>query len=144
LRSRILEPLSERFRDGEGNDKIRTISVQDQINMLSDTWKPVDLIDDKQLECEDGYVIQLIPYDAGDHIAYEYRKKVDLQKIKNEINSLKKQLSAGDYKITKCYEANLLKEALPYNISELHVERQILRDKINEFEEYYNEMVNGE
>lgn len=138
MRSRILEPLAERFTDEDGVNRTRTISVQEQINMLPDTWKPVDLIDDKQLECEDGYVVQLIPYDAGDHIAYEYRKKIDLQKVKYEINSLKDQLSDGDYKIVKCYEATLLNEALPYDIAGLHEEREVLRNRINELENYYN------
>lgn len=51
-----------------------------------------------------------------------------------EISSLKERLSSSDYKITKCMEAQLLGDSLPYDINELHTERQQIRDKINELE----------
>lgn len=51
-----------------------------------------------------------------------------------EIESLKMQLESTDYKIIKCSEYQLLGEELPYNIAELHSERQALRDRINELE----------
>lgn len=49
-----------------------------------------------------------------------------------EISSLKERLSSSDYKITKCMEAQLLGDSLPYDINKLHTERQQIRDKINE------------
>ena len=58
----------------------------------------------------------------------------DKCKVSREIERLKNILSDGDYKITKCYEANLLGEQLPYDIMVLHKERQSLRDRINELE----------
>ena len=51
-----------------------------------------------------------------------------------EANELKSQLSNTDYKIIKCYEYNLAGLELPYDIEELHSERQDLRDQINELE----------
>ena len=54
---------------------------------------------------------------------------------KNQILKLKEELSSTDYKIIKCYEFQLAKMELPYNIVNLHEERQMLRDKINELEE---------
>lgn len=51
-----------------------------------------------------------------------------------EIKSLKMQLESTDYKIIKCSEYQLLGEELPYNIAELHSERQALRNRINELE----------
>lgn len=51
-----------------------------------------------------------------------------------EIDSLKSQLSATDYKVTKCAECSLMGEALPYDIEALHAERQALRNRINELE----------
>lgn len=51
-----------------------------------------------------------------------------------EIESCKVQLSATDYKVTKCAECSLMGEALPYDIEALHAERQALRDRINELE----------
>lgn len=55
--------------------------------------------------------------------------------IKREIARLKDELSATDYKIIKCSEYSLSGQELPYDIAELHAERQALRDRINELEE---------
>lgn len=54
--------------------------------------------------------------------------------IQAEIDELKSQLSATDYKIIKCSEYSLNGQELPYNIAQLHAERQALRDRINELE----------
>ena len=51
-----------------------------------------------------------------------------------DIESLKSELQESDYKVIKCAEAICLNEELPYNMTELHNERQALRDKINELE----------
>ena len=52
-----------------------------------------------------------------------------------DIESLKSELQASDYKVIKCAEAICLNAELPYNMTELHKERQALRDKINKLEE---------
>ena len=57
-----------------------------------------------------------------------------------DIESLKSELQESDYKVIKCAEAICLNEELPYNMTELHNERQALRDKINELE---SEVQNG-
>ena len=57
-----------------------------------------------------------------------------------EIERLKSELQESDYKVIKCAEAICLNEELPYNMTELHKERQELRDKINELE---SEVQNG-
>lgn len=49
-----------------------------------------------------------------------------------EIDYLKEKLAETDYKIIKSYEYQLAQLELPYDIMELHSERQVLRDKINE------------
>lgn len=48
-----------------------------------------------------------------------------------KIAELKRQLSATDYKVIKCAECQLLGEELPYDVAELHAERQAIRDEIN-------------
>ena len=58
----------------------------------------------------------------------------------SEIERLKSELQEGDYKVIKCAEAICLNAELPYNMTELHNERQALRDKINELE---SEVQNG-
>lgn len=52
-----------------------------------------------------------------------------------KIAELKAQLSATDYKVIKCSECQLLGVEMPYNIIELHNERQAVRDEINRLEQ---------
>ena len=54
--------------------------------------------------------------------------------VLSEIERLKSKLQESDYKVIKCAEAICLNAELPYNMTELHNERQALRDKINELE----------
>lgn len=56
---------------------------------------------------------------------------IDIQK---QIFELKTELSDGDYKIIKCYEAQMAGEVLPYDILEIHKERNKIRNEINELE----------
>ena len=53
---------------------------------------------------------------------------------KIKIQKLKKELSNTDYKIIKCIESYLIGEVLPYDINQLHTERQAIRDQINKLE----------
>ena len=57
-----------------------------------------------------------------------------------DIESLKSELQDSDYKVIKCAEAMAVGAEMPYNMTELHKERQALRDKINELE---SEVQNG-
>ena len=50
------------------------------------------------------------------------------------IAKLKDTLTSTDYKVIKCYEASLISEDMPYNVTELHRERQEIRDEINRLE----------
>lgn len=113
----------------------RRIESEAVVASLSQEWKPVDKIDEQKLQCEEGYIVKIVPYDAGDHISFRYEKKQDLQQIRQNIENLKNELKDGDYKVNKCYEASLTKQEMPYNIQELHSQRQLLRQKINELEE---------
>ena len=61
-----------------------------------------------------------------------------------EIAELKSQLASTDYKIIKCSEAQLVGDELPYNVAELHTERQALRDRINQLEASIAEEVSTE
>lgn len=138
LVSKILREYIESYR-GENDDiKQRTVTVEDQIpEYVNNGYKPVDPVDEKKLsECEENYIYRLQPYDAGDHIAYEYVKMFDIQKFRTQINDLKQKLSDNDYKVTKCMEAKLLDMPLPYDIQAVHIENQAMRDRINEIEEF--------
>ena len=58
----------------------------------------------------------------------------------SEIERLKSELQASDYKVIKCAEALTIGADMPYDVASLHNERQALRDKINELE---SEVQNG-
>ena len=54
--------------------------------------------------------------------------------VEQKIESLKQQLSSSDYKIIKCFEAQLIGGEQPYDIVALHSERQKIRDEIKSLE----------
>lgn len=135
MTSKMLEPYNESIRDDDGELKDRVVSIEEQAAVLIEQgWKPVDLIDESQMITEKGFNIEIVPYDAGEHISYRYVKSFDQKEVSNKIKSLKKELSAGDYKIIKCYEASLAGDFLPYDMETLRKERQSIRDQINELE----------
>lgn len=135
LRSRFIEPYTEIRVNKDGEHYNHEVTVEEQIANLSDDWKPVEPIDPERLKTENGNIVIIQPYNAGDHIGYHYIEKKDIQAIKKEISSLKEELSSTDYQVIKCYEASLLGEAMPYNVPTLVSTRQIARDKINQLEE---------
>ena len=53
----------------------RRIESEAVVASLSQEWKPVDKIDEQKLQCEEGYIVKIVPYDAGDHISFRYEKK---------------------------------------------------------------------
>lgn len=67
-------------------------------------------------------------------IKWKTNTELEIEKQKAEIASLKVQLADTDYQIIKSSEYQLLGLEAPYNLVELHSERQVLRDKINELE----------
>jgi hypothetical protein len=56
----------------------------------------------------------------------------NLKEVK--INNLKKELDSTDYRIIKCYEAQLGNEEMPYDLQELLTQRKAWRDEINTLE----------
>ena len=51
-----------------------------------------------------------------------------------KIADLKARLSKTDDKVIECSECHLLGQDMPYDVAELHRERQAIRDQINELE----------
>lgn len=135
LRSRLIVPIQRMWIDGDGNQHEEIVSVEQQIAELSEAWKPVDEISPEALVSNDeNYIIVPVPYDHGERIAYRYEKRYDYQRIKQKVADLKQALTDSDYKVMKCYEASMLGQPMPYDIEEVHAERQAMRDKINELE----------
>jgi len=54
--------------------------------------------------------------------------------IISRLSHIKQYLNESDYKIIKCYEAELANESMPYNIQELLKQRKDWRNEINELE----------
>lgn len=57
-----------------------------------------------------------------------------------EIRNLQSELSStaspvGDWKVAKCYEYQLAGLEAPYDINELHAQRDSIRQRINEIQE---------
>ncbi len=111
----------------------------------------VDVIDVKHMsevsgsylsfvECEPPKVKgcgSLIPYYEEDNGVVYQRWEVipnDPIVVRQQIEVLKAQLAASDYKVMKCYEASLVGKELPYDMVVLHEERQGVRDRIGELE----------
>lgn len=57
------------------------------------------------------------------------------ERIIAEIDRLKSELTATDYQVIKSYEYTLTRQPLPYDLTDLHSERQLLRNRINELEQ---------
>lgn len=135
LVSKQICEYTEKYKDNNGNDCIKVITIDMQIpELLSNGWKQVDPVDESRRICDVGFFVRITPFDNGDRISYNYIQKVDVKMYKTEIDKNKKILSDSDYKVSKCYEASLLGEPLPYDINELHTMRQAARDKVNELE----------
>ena len=64
----------------------------------------------------------------------------ELKSMIAEIKSLKTLLSNSDYKVIKCMEAMMVGGEIPYDMAELHTERQSIRDRINEIENSLSSM----
>lgn len=134
LVSKQISDRVERYQEETGEIRQRIVSVEEQLTELDKNWKPVDLLDESKTLCENGYVVRIIPFDNDDRISFKYEKVFDKKGILSEIEQLKEILSGGDYRITKCYEASLTGEPLPYDIKSLREERQKVRNRINELE----------
>lgn len=98
--------------------------------MVAAGWKPIDDIDESKMQCEDGYFVKITPKEESDRISISYEKVLDIGKLRNDIESAKRELTESDYKVIKCYEYVLVGKIPPYDIEILHIERQKLRDLI--------------
>lgn len=146
LVSKILKEYVEKYKDEEtGETKERMVTIEEQSAFLSKNgWKIVDMVDASRLECEENYSIHIQPCDAGDRIGYRYEKSLDKNAVKKKIDALTYRLSSetsdiGDYRIIKCYEASLLGKPLPYDIEELSIKRQEVREEINKLKKMLEE-----
>ena len=65
----------------------------------------------------------------------ELKDEEDKRTKAEEITRLKQELANTDYQIIKCSECQLLGQPMPYDVAELHAQRQAIRYEINKLEE---------
>ena len=132
------------------------VNNNEDLNLfLTEGYLPLEVDDDipnEELEVDDDIpneeLYDLIPKYHFDEERKVWRKtfykKISRVKVNGIIDSLKQQLADTDYKVVKNmeYQMAMMTSVEPntiildlYNPKELHDERQILRDKINELEE---------
>ena len=108
-RNQIVLHGTRTIKDKDGNEKeVKTQIINPKEKMLlADGW-------------------EIVPEPTEEEIAK--------QKAEQEVRVLKRSLSDTDYKVIKCMESYLCGESLPYDIRELHAERDEQRRIINENE----------
>lgn len=79
------------------------------------------------------YVAPVQPKPTEEELAEQARQQ-QISQLTAQIDGLKAQIAASDYKIIKTYEYALLGEQTEYDIETVHAERQALRDQINTLE----------
>jgi hypothetical protein len=62
------------------------------------------------------------------------QKIINLNEKLSRKDYLKQQLNLTDYRVIKCYEAQLLQEEMPYDLQTLLAQRKAWRDEINQLE----------
>lgn len=109
--------------------------VKKQLDKLfEDGYK--EFIFSEKPEAKEGG-IAVVSFDERDDKIYQvWTIETDVDYYQQLIDEKKAKLAASDYKIIKCQEAQLIGKELPYDIEKLSIERQALRDEINDLEKY--------
>lgn len=94
-----------------------------------DGW--YELSDDGSVYIEPVAPVQ--PEPTEEELAEQARQQ-QISQVTAQIDGLKAQIAASDYKIIKTYEYDLLGEQTEYDMQAVHAERQALRDQINSLE----------
>ena len=68
------------------------------------------------------------------------RKEQEIRNLESKLSSVASNI--GDWKIAKCMEYQTMGMEIPYNINELHQERQAVRNKINQLQNEIIELQN--
>lgn len=77
----------------------------------------------------------IIPYVPTEEELAEIERRNKINNLNAQIESLRAEIASTDYIIIKVSELSFVdKECTEYNITEIHTQRQALRDKINELE----------
>lgn len=100
-----------------------------------DNWH--ELSDDGSVYTEPIAPVQ--PEPTEEELA-ELARQQQISQVTAQIDGLKAQIAASDYKVIKTYEYTLLGEQTEYDMEAVHAERQALRDQINTLEAQLSEL----
>jgi hypothetical protein len=118
--------------DNEGMIDVRFCDPNNGVKMANAGF--LNLVSSIQPTVQDGEVaVDSYKEENGKLVQY-WEVKVDSVYTQKKIDNLKEVLSSSDYKVIKCQEASLIGEQMPYDVDELHKERQSIRDEINRLE----------
>ena len=121
--------------DNEGMIDVRFCDPNNSVKMANlRNAGFLNLVSSIQPTVQDGEVaVDSYKEENGKLVQY-WEVKVDSVYTQKKIDNLKEVLSSSDYKVIKCQEASLIGEQMPYDVDELHKERQSIRDEINRLE----------
>ena len=94
-----------------------------------DGW--YELSDDGSVYVEPVAPVQ--PEPTEEELAEQARQQ-QISQLTAQIDGLKAQIAASDYKVIKTYEYTIIGEQTEYDMETVHAERQVLRDQINSLE----------
>ena len=130
--------ISKNIVEIKGNFPIKDVGFTLSRPGMNDNWDYSEFItvykevDSGAQFSNDGsvYVVPVVTVPTDEELA-EIKERERIASIQSEINELKSQLDASDYKVIKCFECSMVGEEMPYDVNELHAERQSIRDEIN-------------
>lgn len=121
--------------DNEGMIDVRFCSPNNGVKMANlRNAGFLDYVSSIQPTVQDGEVVVDSYKEENGKLVQYWEVKIDSVYIQKKIDNLKEVLSSSDYKVIKCQEASLIGEQMPYDVDELHKERQSIRDEINRLE----------
>ena len=98
----------------------------------------LDFVPSEQPRCDAGYIAKDSFTIVDGKVVQSWETKIDTETIETQIDKLKQQLSATDYKVIKYYEFVIADDNCEayadYEMKKLHEERQAIRAEINRLE----------
>ncbi len=131
LKNELFDKLKNESHDAS-DDQLNELTKKQIDKLIEDGYK--EFVFSEKPIVNEGETAVLSFEEIDDKIYQTWTIEIDIQFYQKQIDECKSKLAASDYKIIKSYEAQLVGDALPYNITELREQRQSLRNEIHEFE----------
>lgn len=133
LKKEFFDKFKEEIPDAS-EDQLNELVKKQLDKLFEDGYK--EFIFSEKPEVGEGEKAVLSFDERDDKIYQVWTIEADVDYYQEQIDEYKSRLAASDYKIIKCQEAQLTGKELPYDIEKLSIERQALRDEINDLEKY--------